>query len=406
METYGSDRAHKVLEYLTGNFLFTGATEHAKGLRMILGLVLSCKAVCSSFLPKIYMNCTRLLVMGRSPQSVFRKILGGLLLPFLSFMFIVHLHIHQGVLPYLKEGQEIWTLLYLSFLVMAVINCAILLLTSAHDLNNKEDKVQLEEIIKKDPILSKKASKCPRCEIPNVLRANHCITCDMHVAKFHEHSMTLNKCIGAGNLLPYTTLQFFMFLLFAIGCITLRLDKVASYTPSKGKKMLNNLLYLIYLLLAFFKLISFLKNLACILFNITMQEYKNWPNIAYLWKSPKKEFFNPFDKGNIKNIKEEINTLINHEEKSNKASLSDSTIIEESSELRGSTENPEDPEQRDKKLLIDSANRIVNWRTEKLVNIVEVYASPMRKAFLEYFAKKNQPKKRRSDSDSDDSDEE
>jgi hypothetical protein len=33
----------------------------------------------------------------------------GLLLPFLSFMFIVHLHIHQGILPYLKEGQDIWT---------------------------------------------------------------------------------------------------------------------------------------------------------------------------------------------------------------------------------------------------------------------------------------------------------
>ncbi len=62
---------------------------------------------------------------------------------------------------------------------MAVINCAILLLTSAHDLNNKEDKVQLEELVKKDTVLSKKASRCPRCEIPNVLRANHCLTCDM-----------------------------------------------------------------------------------------------------------------------------------------------------------------------------------------------------------------------------------
>jgi len=401
MDTYGSDRALKALDYLSGNFLFQNATEHAKGLRMILGLALSFKGVCANFLPKLYINLTRILVMGRSPQSVVRKILGGLLLPFLSFMFIVHLHIHQGILPYLKEGQEIWTLLYLGFLVMAVINCAILLLTSAHDLNNKEDKVQLEEIIKKDPILSKKASKCPRCEIPNVLRANHCLTCDMHVAKFHEHSLILNKCIGAGNLLPYATFQFFLFLLFAIGCIGLRLDKVESYNPSKGKRMFNNLLYLIYLLLAFFRLLSFLTNIACILFNITMQEYNNYNGIAYLWKSPKKDFFNPFDKGNMKNIREEINTLINHEEKPQR-SLSDSTV--EEAELRGSIENPEDPEQRDRKMLMEDANRIVNWRSEKITNIIEIYSSPMRKAFMEYFNKKSQPKKRRSDSDSDDSD--
>ncbi len=75
--TYGSDRAFKVLEYLSFNFLFTTATEHAKGLRMILGLAMSFKAVCTNFLPRIYMNITRVLVLGRSPQSVVRKILGG-----------------------------------------------------------------------------------------------------------------------------------------------------------------------------------------------------------------------------------------------------------------------------------------------------------------------------------------
>ena len=75
--------------------------------------------------------------------------------------------------------------------------------------------------------------------------------------------------------------------------------------------------------------------------------------------------------------------MINHEEKA-KRSLSDST---EEASLRGSTENPEDPEQRDKKSLIEEANRIVNWRTEKLVNIVEIHSSPMRKVFQEYFNK-------------------
>jgi len=78
-----------------------------------------------------------------------------------------------------------------------------------------------------------------------------------------------------------------------------------------------------------------------------------------------------------------MHTLINHEEK-DKRSLSDSV---EEAHLRGSTENPEDPEQRDKKSLMEEANRIVNWRTEKILNIVEIYSSPMRKAFLEYFTK-------------------
>ena len=78
-----------------------------------------------------------------------------------------------------------------------------------------------------------------------------------------------------------------------------------------------------------------------------------------------------------------MHTLINHEEKG-KRSLSDTF---DESHLSISTENPEDPEQRDKKCLIEEANRIVNWRTEKLINIVDIYSSPMRKAFLEYFTK-------------------
>jgi len=62
---------------------------------------------------------------------------------------------------------------------MAVINFAILMITRAHDLNNKEDRVQVEEIINKDAYLSKKAARCSRCEIPNVLRSFHCPSCDL-----------------------------------------------------------------------------------------------------------------------------------------------------------------------------------------------------------------------------------
>jgi len=62
---------------------------------------------------------------------------------------------------------------------MAVINFAILMITRAHDLNNKEDRVQIEELVNNDPYLSKKTARCSKCDLPSILRSSHCATCDL-----------------------------------------------------------------------------------------------------------------------------------------------------------------------------------------------------------------------------------
>jgi len=122
MEVQGSTRALDVFNFLNGKFTFGGSAEHTRGFRMIFGIVIAIKATCVEFIPKMYTGVVDQFVMGCSPHSFFRKILGGkknlnslinifkgLFLPFLLFMFLFHLHISKGVLPYLKSGKEIWT---------------------------------------------------------------------------------------------------------------------------------------------------------------------------------------------------------------------------------------------------------------------------------------------------------
>ena len=105
-----------------------------------------------------------------------------------------------------------------------------------------------------------------------------------------------------------------------------------------------------------------------------------------------KEFYNPFDKveriflwkfilkGPAKNFKEELFTVMNHEETGKK-------VVNESMDEMRLKETSEDLEDKERKAVEDEKNRIINWRTEKILTLTDIYTSPMRKFFLDYFNK-------------------
>jgi hypothetical protein len=86
-------------------------------------------------------------------------------------------------------------------------------------------------------------------------------------------------------------------------------------------------------------------------------------------------------KGPSKNFKEEVFTTMNYEEETRKKKIDVSL-----DEVR-LKESPEDLEDKERKTLEDEKNRIVNWRNEKILTLTDIYTSPMRKFFLEYFNK-------------------
>lgn len=85
-------------------------------------------------------------------------------------------------------------------------------------------------------------------------------------------------------------------------------------------------------------------------------------------------------KGPAKNFKEELFTVMNYQEETRKR-------VNESMDEMRLKESPEDLEDKERKALEDAKNRIINWRTEKIMALTDVYTSPMRKFFLDYWNK-------------------
>ncbi len=93
---------------------------------------------------------------------------------------------------------------------MAVLNYLIVLFTNAKRIDNPQDKAELQQKIQEEKMDKKSYNICDMCKTPNIIRSYHCPGCNTHIAKYYEHSLIFNKCIGAGNTLPYAIFYFFI----------------------------------------------------------------------------------------------------------------------------------------------------------------------------------------------------
>jgi hypothetical protein len=160
---------------------------------------------------------------------------------------------------------------------------------------------------------------CTACKIVKCMRSQHCELCNKCVSKFELHSFWLNICIGSQNCLFYILilahLNFFLFFtmsfLFLQIFIKIFCDNSLIYDLSGN----GEFVFHFWLLISFYMEVKLayytFEILKCVLKNITIYEHYNWKRTAYLWRSLQKEFFNPFDKGTIGNIRELVISFFN-----------------------------------------------------------------------------------------------
>lgn len=143
-------------------------------------------------------------------------------------------------------------------------------------------------------------NECKECRILKPIRSYHCNICNYCVSKFEFHSRWLNKDIGSNNS--------FLYFLFSITFIVFKITiifKLLIYCLFNEKDYLLSIkisLITIVNVYLSIKIISFQYNfIISFVKNITLYESKNITRLPYLWKSFKKNYFNPFDRGYINN---------------------------------------------------------------------------------------------------------
>jgi hypothetical protein len=163
-------------------------------------------------------------------------------------------------------------------------------------------------ILSKNPELSN--NQCPECKITRCMRSQHCNLCNHCVAKFELHSDWFHICIGSLNYLPYILILIFLnfYYISAFVNITFQvfiLGRNHKFYDFKGKE----LAFHFWIILVFYisiKLFSYTYDLIkmSVIKNLTDHEGYNWRRLPYLWRSMRKDYFNPFDKGVKGNVKE------------------------------------------------------------------------------------------------------
>lgn len=103
-----------------------------------------------------------------------------------------------------------------------------------------------------------------------------------------------------------------------------------------------------------------------IFYNITSFEIMNCRRLNYLWKNKHGEFFNPFDKGPILNVRESFESLMPHSPTPN------TNDIEKRLEASGF-----------------SPDSVMNWRKVKVFTVLDIPNSPIRELVLEEMNKMN-----------------
>jgi hypothetical protein len=150
------------------------------------------------------------------------------------------------------------------------------------------------------------SNKCEVCKTFKCIRSMHCYSCGKCILRYEFHSEWFNTCIGAQNLYTYIYLLknlLSIFIVLIIGLILAILDgQSIFYTRKRIFFMIPFMLVQVYMLI---KLKNFTRLIICNANeNLTFYERNYWSKLPYMWKNTSKEFFNPFDKGEIVNRQE------------------------------------------------------------------------------------------------------
>jgi len=151
---------------------------------------------------------------------------------------------------------------------------------------------------------------CGECKVTKVMRSFHCFYCNKCISRFEFHSRWFNICIGSQNFFIYLliliVMNFYFFLSIGLLFYHIMVPRNDSVYISdfKGKYFVLHfwfsiIIYTEYKILIFSK--SVYKNA---FINLTHMERENWRKLPHMWKNLRKEYFNPFDKGIIKNFLE------------------------------------------------------------------------------------------------------
>jgi hypothetical protein len=113
--------------------------------------------------------------------------------------------------------------------------------------------------------------------------------------------------------------------------------------------------------------------------NITDFEYKNIYSIPYLWESMSRKFFNPFNKGVLKNIIEAIIPLFGCKQ----------------SKIDVELNNTSDLESQSRPHFVYTGKELTNWRVFKIYTLSDIENSPRKKVYEEVQRKKQEKKNKK-----------
>lgn len=153
-------------------------------------------------------------------------------------------------------------------------------------------------------------NQCQVCKVTRCMRSVHCQLCNRCVTKYEMHSDWFHICIGSINCFLYTVIilllnVYFLITLFLIGLQIFYFEKESVFYDLSRKEFLFHSWFIVSIYLCI-KMLRFTYDFIYmgLVKNLTDYEGYNWRRLPYLWGSMRKDYFNPFDKGWIANLKE------------------------------------------------------------------------------------------------------
>lgn len=219
-----------------------------------------------------------------------------------QLLFLIFMLNTIYLLTSLDNSSFIAYCIYISLLGMLIaISTLIIHSYATESLYLKKDEELERYVSEKNPEI--KNNYCHNCDLIKCMRSLHCMYCNKCIIKFNFHSDWFNLCVGASNELLYI-LTFFFVLLFLTICLLIMIYDIFLTSKCNGVQLVYHFWFIIYGYVYYSVIRFYIGFIFNCLKNLTMYEAKNQRRITYLYKDFSKEYFNPFDKGPSKNLKE------------------------------------------------------------------------------------------------------